>query len=357
MAYRRAALAQVGGFDERFGRAYREDADLGLRLTAAGWSIERGERRVLHPVRPAGWLQSVWLQAGNADDVLMRAIHGAEWRAGAGAPRGRLRRHIAITGAGVAGAAAWAVGRRRLGAAALAAWLGGTAELAWARIAPGPRTPREIATMLATSALIPPAASFHWTRGRARVGRLMRDTDRAPRPRSLPAAVLFDRDGTLIHNVPYNGDPDRVEPVPGAAEAVERLRSAGIALAVISNQSGVGRGLLRAEEVAAVNRRVEQLLGPLGPWLVCPHSPGDDCDCRKPRPGLVLAAADRLGVAPERCVVIGDIGADVEAATAAGARSVLVPTPQTRAKEVADAPQTAPTLLDAVERVLEEDRR
>jgi len=343
MAYRRRALASVGGFDERFERAYREDADLGLRLIDSGWGIVLGRRRSEHPVRPAGPFVSVRLQAGNADDVLMRALHGPAWRERAGAPPGRLRRHLAVTTAGLAGLAP-----RRRWAAAI--WLAGTAELAWARIAPGPRTAREVATMLATSALIPPAATVHWARGQRRRARLLADAERAPRP--LPEAVLLDRDGTLIHDVPYNGDPALVRPVDGAGAALERLRAAGVRLAVISNQSGVGRGLIRSEDVVAVNRRVEELLGPLGPWLVCPHSPEDGCACRKPQPGLVLDAAGRLGVAPERCVVIGDIGSDVEAARAAGAAAVLVPSPETKAGEVAAAPITAPTLAEAVDHVL-----
>ena len=113
---------------------------------------------------------------------------------------------------------------------------------------------------------------------------------------SPPKAVLFDRDGTLVADVPYNGDPGRVVVMPGAREAVERLRAAGVATAVVSNQSGVGRGYLRVEQVEAVNRRVEELLGPLGPWLVCPHGPGEGCRCRKPAPGLIEAAAGALGV-------------------------------------------------------------
>ena len=124
-------------------------------------------------------------------------------------------------------------------------------------------------------------------------------------------------------------------------------------LAVVSNQSGVGRGLIRERDVAAVNRRVEQLLGPLGPWLVCTHAPEQLCDCRKPRPGLVLDAAARLGVRPERCLVIGDIAADLEAARAAGARGVMVPTARTLPEEVAAAPETAATLLEVVDRLVE----
>lgn len=161
--------------------------------------------------------------------------------------------------------------------------------------------------------------------------------------------MLLDRDGTLIVDVPYNGDPDLVEPVPRAREALDRLRAAGVALAVVSNQSGVARGLLSARQVTAVNRRVEDLLGPLGPFGVCPHGPDDGCACRKPAPGLVLEAAAALGVAPERCAVVGDIGADVEAARAAGARGVLVPTPQTRREEIDAAPEVARDLGAAVE--------
>jgi len=170
----------------------------------------------------------------------------------------------------------------------------------------------------------------------------------APRSR----AVLFDRDGTLVADVPYNGDPDRVVPMPGAREALARLRAAGVATAVVSNQSGVARGRLSPEQVERVNRRVEELLGPLGPWLVCPHGPDDGCRCRKPAPGLVEAAAGALGVETGDCVVIGDIGADVEAALAAGARAVLVPTTATRPEEVAAAPTVAPDLTAAVDLLL-----
>ncbi|HEX3623623.1 MAG TPA: HAD family hydrolase [Acidimicrobiales bacterium] len=169
---------------------------------------------------------------------------------------------------------------------------------------------------------------------------------------SAPAAVLLDRDGTLVEDVPYNGDPERVVAVPGAVAALARLRAAGMPLALLSNQSGVARGLLTLADVEAVNRRVETLVGPLGPWFVCPHGPGDGCACRKPAPGMVLAAAAALGVSPAACVLIGDIGADVEAARAAGASAVLVPTPATRRQEVVAADVVADTLEEAVDLVL-----
>jgi histidinol-phosphate phosphatase family protein len=353
LALRRAALSDVGGFDERFPRAYREDADLALRLRARGWELAAGGREVVHPVPPAGPWVSVAKQAGNADDALMRALHGRDWRRRAGAPPGRLRAHAASTALGVGALAAAAAGRPGAGAALGAGWALATGELAWRRIAPGPRTGREVAVMLATSAVLPAAATFHHLRGRARARVLVRDASLSPRPARRPAAVLLDRDGTLVVDVPFNGDPDRVRPMPGARRALDRLRGEGVLLAVVTNQSGIARGLLRPEEVAAVNARVELLLGPLGPWLICPHGPQDGCGCRKPRPGLVLQAAARLGVAPERCAVIGDIASDVQAARAAGARAVLVPNERTRVDEVAAATEWAPNLEDAVALLLE----
>ncbi|MGW5265984.1 D-glycero-alpha-D-manno-heptose-1,7-bisphosphate 7-phosphatase [Microbispora sp. NPDC004025] len=171
-------------------------------------------------------------------------------------------------------------------------------------------------------------------------------------PAHRPAAVLFDRDGTLIHDVPYNSDPDRVEPVAGAREALARLRAESIPVGIVTNQSGVAKGLIAPEALRAVNDRVDTLLGPFDVWEICPHDDGDRCDCRKPAPGLVLRAARRLGVPPEGCVVIGDIGRDVEAARAAGARGILVPTPVTLAEEVAAAPEVAPDLAAAIDLVL-----
>ncbi|WP_112274149.1 D-glycero-alpha-D-manno-heptose-1,7-bisphosphate 7-phosphatase [Lentzea terrae] len=162
-------------------------------------------------------------------------------------------------------------------------------------------------------------------------------------------AVLFDRDGTLIWDVPYNGDPRRVTPVPGARETLRELRAHGLRTGVVSNQSGIGRGLLTEEQVAAVNARVEELLGRFGTWQICPHHPDEGCACRKPAPGLVLSACEALGVRPERTLVVGDIGADVGAAEAAGAVPVLVPTPVTRQEEVERAPRTAPDLLAVLE--------
>ena len=121
--------------------------------------------------------------------------------------------------------------------------------------------------------------------------------------------------------------------------------------AIVSNQSGIARGLLGPDDVLAVHDRMQALLGPLGPLEYCPHGPDDGCACRKPAPGLIRRAAARLGVDPSECAVVGDIGADVEAALAAGARPILVPTPVTRSEEVAAAPETARDLADALDRL------
>lgn len=161
-------------------------------------------------------------------------------------------------------------------------------------------------------------------------------------------ALLLDRDGTLIVDVPYNGDPALVRPMPTVHRGLDLARDRGVALGIVSNQSGVGRGLLTAEEVHAVNRRVDQLLGPFDTIVYCPHAPIEGCTCRKPMPGLVWSAAATIGVPPGDCVLVGDIGADVEAAINAGARAILVPTPQTRREEIAAAPLVAPDFATAV---------
>lgn len=167
---------------------------------------------------------------------------------------------------------------------------------------------------------------------------------------SLPLkAVLFDRDGTLVVDVPYNGDPDLVREMPGAKEVLDALRAQGLAVGVISNQSGVAKGLLTESQVAGVNARVEELLGPFDVWEVCPHETADGCSCRKPAPGMVHSACRRLGIHPGEAALIGDIGSDVRAAEAAGATGILVPTPATLAGEITTSKLVARNLAAAVE--------
>jgi Glycosyl transferase family 2 len=168
MAVRRAALEDVGGFDERFPRAYREDTDLALRLLDAGWRLTLGHRRTRHPVRPAPWWTSVRLQRGNADDVLLERLHGPDWRSRVGVPPGTWRTYPPTVALGAAALALLASGRRRPAAVAATAWAFRTGRFAWRRTAPGPRTLREAAAMAATSVAIPPAACWHRLRGTLR---------------------------------------------------------------------------------------------------------------------------------------------------------------------------------------------
>lgn len=188
MAFRKEALEAAGGFDERFRRAFREDADLALRLLDGGWTLAPGTRRTTHPVRPADRWVSVRLQAGNADDVLMSRLHGHDWWGRAAAPRGRLPRHLAVSAAGIAAAACALLGRKGAALVCAAGWFAGTAEFAVARIGPGPRTRSEVATMAATSVLIPPVAVWHWLRGRA-VHRGARPLGPAAPPGGVSAAA------------------------------------------------------------------------------------------------------------------------------------------------------------------------
>jgi len=348
LSYRRSALAQVGGFDERFPRAFREDADLGLRVTRCGGRIVSGRREVLHPPRSSGFWASVTQQRGNADDFLMRGLHGRDWATLVGAPRGRRRRHVAVTASALAAGAAASARKRVPAAAAGMLWAAGTAELAVARIRPGPRTPGEVLRMVLTSLAIPAAATWHSLRGALR-------HRRATPWQGAPDLVLFDRDGTLVEDVPYNGDPELVRPVPGARRALDRLRRAGIRVGMVTNQSGVGTGRITPAQLASVQTKVSDTLGPFDVVQVCPHGPEDGCSCRKPRPGLVLAACEQVGVAPARTVVVGDIETDLLAARAAGAAALLVPTSQTRAPEVSRAHRrglVAADLADAADRLL-----
>src|SRR3954453_11330208 len=140
-------------------------------------------------------------------------------------------------------------------------------------------------------------------------------------------AVMCDRDGTLIEDIPYNGDPTLVTALDGVVDGLALLRNRGIPLAMVTNQSGVARGLIERDDVDAVNRAVVDLVGPLDVVAVCVHDDRNGCDCRKPKPCLIVEAARTLGIDPARCVVVGNSPVDVEAAERAGARAILIASP------------------------------
>jgi histidinol-phosphate phosphatase family protein len=142
------------------------------------------------------------------------------------------------------------------------------------------------------------------------------------------AAVFLDRDGTLIDDVGYISDPEDVRLVSGAAEALRALRDDGFALVVVSNQSGIGRGVTTQEQADAVHRRFLEELERAGAGIdatyYCPHTPEDGCTCRKPLPGLILDAARELELDLERSTMVGNSEVDVAAGEAAGTRTILL---------------------------------
>lgn len=145
-------------------------------------------------------------------------------------------------------------------------------------------------------------------------------------PRRLVA--LLDRDGTIIVDKVFLKDPDAIEFAPGAIEGLRLLRDAGFALVLVTNQSGVARGYFDEATVWRVHERLEAMLAAEGLRLAaiyyCPHGPNDGCACRKPAPGMALAAMRDLGFQPDQAVFIGDSEADMGAAAAANVRSVRV---------------------------------
>ena len=158
------------------------------------------------------------------------------------------------------------------------------------------------------------------------------------------AAVFLDRDDTLIENIPYLGDPSQVRLMPGAAEACQKLRQAGYPLFVVSNQSGVGRGLITKQQVQAVDRKMESLLGGDGViagYYHCYASPGDPYDeRRKPSPAMLQESAREHGLDLSRSVMVGNRLSDLQAGLRAGCSAILLDL-HVPAEEKAEASRTA----------------
>lgn len=146
----------------------------------------------------------------------------------------------------------------------------------------------------------------------------------------MAALILLDRDGTIIKDKHYLSDPDDIELLPGVVLGLLRLKALGCRLAVVSNQSGVGRGYFSTEDVERCNARLAELLAAEGVRLdavyFCPHDPDAACECRKPAPGMGWQACEEFGLPPNRTFVIGDKPCDVDLGARLGARSVLVST-------------------------------
>lgn len=137
-------------------------------------------------------------------------------------------------------------------------------------------------------------------------------------------AIFLDRDGTLIYDEDYLADPAKVTLMPGAVEAISKFKNAGYMLIIITNQSGIGRGIFSEEDMNQVNDKVSELFRDGGiefdAVLFCPHTPEDNCECRKPSPKLLIDAAEQFNIDLSNSVMIGDKKSDAECGIAAGCK-------------------------------------
>lgn len=178
----------------------------------------------------------------------------------------------------------------------------------------------------------------------------------AEKPLRNCPGLFLDRDGTLMEDPGYVSHPDQVRLVPGIAATLKRFREAGYALVIVTNQSGIGRGLYTWDDYDAVAARLEALLAAEGvafdAVLACGHAPDEGCGWRKPAPGMIREAATMLALDLRRSLLVGDKLSDLEAAAAAGLpRAVHVASGQgarERTRVSAGKPAIALDLIDSL---------
>ena len=175
-------------------------------------------------------------------------------------------------------------------------------------------------------------------------------------PVTSDKVVILDRDGTLVVDRSYLDDPAGLQFETGAAAALKLWQVHGYRLIVITNQSGVGRGLFPLERVEAMNARLHTMVAALGSRLeriyYCPHHPEAGCRCRKPALGLLTQAAAELRFEPRRAVVIGDKESDIEFGQRAGAKTILIARVEPIPKRRTSPDMVVPSLLDAARAVI-----
>jgi histidinol-phosphate phosphatase family protein len=137
-------------------------------------------------------------------------------------------------------------------------------------------------------------------------------------------AVFVDKDGTLVENLPYNVDPERISLTRNAAEAIREIAAGGYRVIIVSNQPGAALGLFPEEDLRRVEKRLRELLPALDGFYYCPHAPQAGCGCRKPAPGMLERAAREQDVELSGSWMIGDILDDIEAGRRAGCRTILL---------------------------------
>jgi D-glycero-D-manno-heptose 1,7-bisphosphate phosphatase len=167
-------------------------------------------------------------------------------------------------------------------------------------------------------------------------------------------AVFLDRDGTLMEEVDYCREPEKVRLLPGVPEGLAKLKAAGFPCVIITNQSGIGRGRIKMAEYEAVHARLLELLGSglIAATYFCPDAPGTSCECRKPAPGMVLAAAEDLKLDLSHSWMVGDKASDIGCGRNAGTRTILVQTGYGKKEGDTGADFVAPDFAAAVEMIL-----
>ena len=166
----------------------------------------------------------------------------------------------------------------------------------------------------------------------------------------MKKAIFLDRDNTLIEDEGYIHKPEKVKLLPGVGEGLKLLKKLGYLLIVVSNQSGIGRGYFKEEDFHKVNSRLQELLKSYGvqidDFFFCPHKPEDNCNCRKPKTGMIEKASKKWNINVKESYVIGDKDIDVLLAENAGCKKGL----KVGGKEF-------PTFLDAAKYIFENESR
>ena len=172
---------------------------------------------------------------------------------------------------------------------------------------------------------------------------------------ALSPAVFIDRDGTLMRDVDYCGDPKDVEVFEGAAEALSQLKTRGYKIIIITNQSGIGRGYFDEAAYREVEKEMARQLGAglIDATYFCPHAPGQSCACRKPAPGMVLQAAHDHALDLGRSYFVGDKDSDMECGRRAGTKTILVSTGYGKSANQDAADGVVPDLAGAAGFVLD----
>ncbi len=140
--------------------------------------------------------------------------------------------------------------------------------------------------------------------------------------------VFIDRDGTISRDVPYCSSPEQFELLPGAGKGIKELNAAGFKVILITNQSGVGRGYFSEETLNCIHEKMKTKLADEGAHIdgiyYCPHHPDENCNCRKPKPNLIIQAAGDFNIDLSQSYFIGDSAKDIEAGKAAGCSTILI---------------------------------